>query len=124
VNDFADRFALQAEFTADGQPPAMTARAKAEVLRIVQEALANVRKHADATMVRVSVQSAADVRVRISDNGRGFRPDLAPTGFGLDSMRQRAALIGATLSVSSRPRDGTTVELVVPRVARGEEADG
>jgi signal transduction histidine kinase len=123
VVDFSDRFALRAEVRNTGPVPEMEPRAQAEVLRIVQEALTNVRKHADATVVRVDLESGADLTVTIADNGRGFRSDVATGGFGLESMRQRAELIGARLTVSSEPRDGTRVELVVP-VIRGEETDG
>ena len=123
VVDFSDRFALRAEVRNSGPLPQVEPRAQAEVLRIVQEALTNVRKHADATVVRVDLESGADFTVTIADNGRGFRPDVATGGFGLESMRQRAELIGATLTVRSEPSDGTRVELVVP-VKRGEETDG
>jgi two-component system sensor histidine kinase UhpB len=64
------------------------------------------------------------VRVSITDNGRGFRPEVATGGFGLESMRQRAALMGARLSVNSEPRDGTQIELVLPMQAAGEGTDG
>jgi two-component system nitrate/nitrite sensor histidine kinase NarX len=121
--DFSDRFALRAEVKNTGPVPELEPRAQAEVLRIVQEALTNVRKHADATVVRVDLESGADLKVTIADNGRGFRPDVATGGFGLESMRQRAELIGARLTVSSEPSDGTRVELVVP-VRRGEGTDG
>jgi signal transduction histidine kinase len=123
VEDFSDRFALRAEVTNAGPVPDMEPRAQAEVLRIVQEALTNVRKHADATVVRVDLESGADLTITIADNGRGFQPDVATGGFGLESMRQRAELIGARLTVSSEPRDGTRVELVVP-VTRREGTDG
>ena len=88
----------------------------------MQEALTNVHKHADATVVRVSVASGDDLRILVVDNGRGFRPDAVDGGFGLDSMRQRADLIGATLSISSQPRDGSRVEVVLP--LPGEERPG
>jgi signal transduction histidine kinase len=123
VEDFSDRFALRAELNRDGPEPEIGARARAEVLRIVQEALTNVRKHANATVVRVSVATGDDLRITIRDNGRGFVPEAASGGFGLDSMRQRAALIGATLDISSMPRDGSRVELVLPLHA-GEGRDG
>ena len=124
VDDFSDRFAVRAEFTASGDSPDhLDPRTQAEVLRIVQEALTNVRKHADATTVRVAMQSGADVRVTVADNGRGFRPEVATGGFGLDSMRQRAELIGGRLTITSERHDGARVELVVP-LRRGEESDG
>jgi signal transduction histidine kinase len=123
VEDFSDRFAVRTEMVTNGPVPEVDPRGQAEVLRIVQEALTNVRKHADATVVRVGVETDADLTVTITDNGRGFRPEVATGGFGLESMRQRAELIGAKLSVSSQPRDGTRVQLVVP-VTRREETDG
>jgi len=123
VDDFADRFALRAEVTRDGPAPAIGPKAQAELLRIVQEALTNVRKHADATIVRVHVASGDALRVIVTDNGRGFRPDAVTAGFGLESMRQRAALIGAQLTITSEPQNGTRVELSMP-VSRQEERDG
>ena len=123
VDDFSDRFAVRTEFTSSDDMPDLDPRAQAEVLRIVQEALTNVRKHADATMVRVTMESNAELRVRVADNGRGFRTSVRTGGFGLDSMRQRAELIGGHVTVTSAPRDGTKVEVVVPLPGR-EESDG
>ncbi|MEA2652654.1 MAG: hypothetical protein QOI85_2375 [Chloroflexota bacterium] len=119
VDDFADRFALRAELTVHGPIPEIGARAQAELLRIVQEAMTNVRKHADATVVRVDVESNGELRLTVTDNGRGFQPENASSGFGLESMRQRAAIIGARLTVSSEPQNGTRVELAMP--IRGRE---
>ena len=98
--------------------PGLSARAQAEVLRIAQEALSNVRRHADATVVRVRASMEADrLVVSVRDNGRGFDPaSVGQVAFGLASMRERAALIGGELSIESAPGDGTLVTLVVPRV--------
>jgi signal transduction histidine kinase len=120
VEDFSDRFALRAELSADGPMPQIGPRAQAELLRIVQEAMTNARKHADATIVRVDLASDGELRLSVSDNGRGFRSDGAAPGFGLESMRQRAAVIGARLTVSSEPQSGTNVELVLP-ITPGDE---
>jgi signal transduction histidine kinase len=116
VDDFADRFGLRAVLERDGDVPSLSPRAQAEVLRIVQEALNNVRKHADATVVRVRVTGRDEaVRVVVADNGRGFDPERADApGFGMESMRQRAALLGGTLEVDARPRDGTRLSWTVP----------
>jgi two-component system nitrate/nitrite sensor histidine kinase NarX len=122
VEDFSDRFAVRAEITTRGPVPQLEPKAQAEVLRIVQEALTNVRKHADATVVRVSIETDREFTVTIADNGRGFQPGINTGGFGLDSMRQRAELIGARLTVTSEPQDGTRIELVTP--TRREERHG
>jgi signal transduction histidine kinase len=116
VDDFADRFGLQVEFDCQGDLPPMSARAQAESLRITQEALTNVRRHADATVVRVrAALEEGRLVVVIGDNGRGFDPDaVGGSGFGVASMRERAALIGGELHIDSRPQDGTRVRLIVP----------
>lgn len=123
VDDFADRFALRAELTSHGPVPEIGARAQAELLRIVQEAMTNVRKHADATVVRVNVDTNGELRLTVTDNGHGFRPESISGGFGLESMRQRAAVIGARLTVTSEPQNGTQVELAMP-IRRREATDG
>ncbi|MDP2350055.1 MAG: sensor histidine kinase [Chloroflexota bacterium] len=116
VEEFGDSCGLRVEVTADATVPELSPRCQAELLRIVQEALNNVRKHADATVVRVAT-SCREGRLRISigDNGRGFQPESGQLhGYGLQSMRERAAAIGAQLTIASRPRDGTTVVVDLP----------
>jgi signal transduction histidine kinase len=114
VEDFADRFGIPAEASTDLAAEQLSSRTQAELLRIVQEALNNARKHADATRVRVEVaRTARGLSVTIADNGRGFDPSSPTSGYGLRGMRERAELIGGRLMVESRPQDGTriTVEL-------------
>lgn len=118
VDDFADRFGIRAEFTCPDDVPRLGARVEAELLRIAQEALSNVRRHADATVVwvRVGVDHGRVV-LTVRDNGQGFDAGAAgEAGFGLTSMRERATLIGGRISISSRPRDGTlvSIDLAVP----------
>lgn len=121
VADFSDRFGIPAESRCDAAAERLPPRAQAELLRIVHEALANVRKHADATLVRVELTAAdGELQLTVSDNGRGFGTDApGPAGYGLSSMRQRAAIIGGTLSVDSRPQDGTRVTVQMPLGAAG-----
>ena len=93
--------------------------AQTVVLRIVQEALQNVRKHAAATRVRVSTRlEANEWRLEVRDDGRGFDVGaVAARGrrnFGLQFMRERAELIGARFEVRSRPDGGTIVSLAIP----------
>jgi two-component system, NarL family, sensor histidine kinase UhpB len=92
------------------------------IYRVVQEALTNVFRHADATEVSVSIAPAErpagerDTRdyavVRISDNGHGLKPDQK-FGFGLTGMRERLLALGGTLTVASGER-GVTIEAMVP----------
>ena len=117
AEDHGDRFGLRVEFTFEGDHTAHIApRTQAEALRIVREALANVARHADATLVGVRL-ATTDGRIvlRVADNGHGF--DVASArgkGFGLTSMRERAALIGGRLRIASGPESGTLVTLSAP----------
>jgi PAS domain S-box-containing protein len=98
---------------------ALDQRVGAHVVRIVQEALHNVRKHARASRVRVSVEvDDVSVGVVVADDGTGLGDPLAPaggTGFGLRFMQERAEAAGGTLVVASGPAGGTQVTLRVPR---------
>jgi len=116
VDEFAERFGLRAEFESQPDLPRLPPRAQAEALRIAQEALTNVRRHADATvvLVRAAVENGRLVLV-VQDNGRGFDPSaVGRSAFGIASMRERAALIGGEVRIESRPRDGTRISLFVP----------
>jgi signal transduction histidine kinase len=115
VEDFADRFGIPADCECDPGLEQLSARAQAEILRIVQEALNNARKHADATRVRVEASvTETGLRMTIADNGRGFNLGETTTGYGLRSMRERAALIGASVQVESEPQGGTRVVVEMP----------
>jgi signal transduction histidine kinase len=116
VEDFGERSGIRTEYTSQGAEPALPSRTGAEMIRIVQEALTNVRKHADATVVRVNaIWGRSTFEVTIVDNGRGFDPGAVDgSTFGITGMRERAGLIGAEVEISSRPKDGTRVVLKMP----------
>jgi signal transduction histidine kinase len=85
-----------------------------EVFRIVQEGLANARRHAGATHAWVEIGAHAGERcVRVRDDGVGFATVDAPAGQGLRNMRERAATIGGALAVHSTPGSGTALEVVL-----------
>ena len=110
-----ERHAIAVEVSVDGIDERLSPAARASVLRIVQEAVQNVRKHAAAS--RISIGLEGDTLV-IADNGRGF--DLmrvasgASRNFGLQFMRERAELIGAQLQIESRKGEGTRILLRLP----------
>jgi len=117
VDDFGQRSGLRVTFSAAaGLPTALPPRQQIELLRIVQEALTNVRKHADATVTRVRADiRGRDMTVAISDNGRGFDPATASDrGLGLQGMEERARLLGGSLHVTTEPQGGTTIEVTIP----------
>jgi len=93
------------------------------VLRVTQEALQNVRKHAEASMVVVSTAlDDDDWSLEVRDDGRGFEVEAVAArsrrNFGLQFMHERAALIDARFDVRSRPDGGTVVRLAIPRGAQ------
>ncbi len=97
------------------------------VLRVLQEALQNVRKHAGARNVSLATRRDGDRWIlEVRDDGRGFDPDAtAAPGrrtFGLQFMRERAELVRGAFEVRSRPADGTVVVLDVPVPERGGSA--
>jgi len=78
--------------------------------RIAQEALANIARHARAHQARVALINGRPVRLLIADNGQGFQPERVAAGsFGLNSMRERAASIGARLEVRSTVGQGAEI---------------
>ena len=99
---------------------------RALLYRIAQEAVANVRKHAGASRVRIDVASAANgVTLRVHDDGAGFLPDPTsspePGHLGLLTMVERAELSGGWARIASSPGDGTTVECWLPADGAGGE---
>ena len=97
-------------------PPA----AEVQILRIVQEALLNVERHAEATEAWITLSSTrGTVDLTVRDNGRGLASDAnggRESGqHGLRVMRERAGSIGGTLDITSGPGQGTEVRVSVPR---------
>ena len=98
-------------------------------LRVVQEALQNVRKHAQPSNVRVRMaRDPGGWTVEVRDDGKGFEADDPPVGgrrhFGLQFMRERAELIGARFEVRSSPDLGTAVRMTIPPGAMGMPIPG
>jgi len=95
------------------------------IYRLVQEALNNVCKHANATRVRVSVKSEPIlVRVQIEDDGIGFDPSGPKSaGHGVAGMRFRIEKLKGSMSVASRPGAGTLLEATMPVTLAAAAAD-
>jgi len=105
---------VRVRFTANDLP-ALGADREAVLYRIAQEALHNALRHSGAAEVTVSVcATARKVTLEVSDEGKGFVPELATGGRGLLSLRERAAGADASLVVRSAPGQGTTVRVAMP----------
>ncbi len=101
-----------------GEPRPLPRAVEDHLLRISQEATANAVKHAHAHSVRIELHYEANhVHLTVIDDGKGFAPDVAPSGeaghFGLLGMRERAEKIGAQLQIDSAPGQGAKIEITV-----------
>jgi ligand-binding sensor domain-containing protein len=105
---------LEARFSVFGAYRPLPAETERELLRVAQEAIQNVRKHAAASQLRVQLEyDPVWVALEVRDNGCGGAEPVAGH-FGLTGMRERAETIGGTLDVSGGPGEGTTVRLRAP----------
>ncbi|SFK40339.1 sensor histidine kinase [Amycolatopsis sacchari] len=114
---WAERTGVPVELTTTGDVRPLHPEVEATLLRITQEALANVAKHAGAGRVGVTLSYMEDqVTLDVRDDGKGFDPDSAHGGFGLPGMRQRAARLLGSFAVESEPGGGTAVSASLPAV--------
>jgi len=118
AQEFAQRYGLKVQFES-GLPASVHLPAEIEtsLYRIVQEALTNVARHAQAQSVSVLLQMCEEqIVVTIEDDGKGFDPAQAQKNgrLGLFGMRERAAMLGGSLNIESAPGEGTTVFVKVP----------
>ncbi len=136
LEEYAARFAESSKMavrfkaTSDAGNLALAPEVGAEMFGVAREALTNIRKHAYARRVTIGLTvEAADVLLRIADDGIGFDAERAGSEpekwphFGLAGMRERAEAVGGRIEWRSRPGAGSTVELRVP-VARGRNGGG
>jgi len=122
-NALAGRTNIPISVTAEGEGN-LPADVKVALYRLCQEGLNNIAKHAGASQVDIQLRYETDaVELRIRDDGRGFDPEQTPPGhYGLSMMRERAAAVGATLSITNHVGHGT--EIVVRWVETQEQKAG
>jgi signal transduction histidine kinase/ligand-binding sensor domain-containing protein len=110
----------------EGSAVHLARETQGSLFRVAQEALTNALKHAEARAIRVRLAyEERTVTLTIADDGRGFVPADAPGTeqghFGLVGMRERARKLGGTLTVDSRPGQGTTISLTIPTAGKKKE---
>lgn len=114
---FGERTGIDTRYASSGPPPQLGPAAASQLLRIVQEALHNVEKHAQAEQVIVSTACCeGKLQVTIDDDGIGFDPGSPASGaggYGLISLRERANLIGSELAITSAPGQGTRIAVTL-----------
>jgi len=115
----ADETGLAATATVTGTPRPLSADTEVTLLRVTQEALANVTRHAQAGRVAVTLSYMdGETTLDVRDDGTGFTPngDGQGTGggLGLHGMRERVEALGGRLAVETAPGRGTTIAVTVP----------
>jgi signal transduction histidine kinase len=98
----------------EGFPVSLPGKESVDVLRVLQEALTNARRHSGAGRVEVRLRTEnQDVLAEVVDDGRGFDPASVRAGVGLSAMRERIEGLGGKIEVRSRPGEGTKVTVTV-----------
>ncbi|MDJ0597123.1 MAG: GAF domain-containing sensor histidine kinase [Pleurocapsa sp. MO_226.B13] len=108
---------IKSEIKIQGTPIPLNSQIRLNLLRIAQEALTNILRHAQAENIWLDLVFYPDrLQLRLKDNGRGFNPQLQSNhgGFGLIGMRQRAKQIGSELTIFSQFQQGTEIAIDVP----------
>jgi PAS domain S-box-containing protein len=106
---------IQTQYETQGTAYPVEPEIGMNLLRILQEAIANTLRHAAANTLKVTLNyNVEGITLQICDDGRGFDLDQNHPGFGLTGIRQRADHLGATLHISSHPYQGTTVQIHQP----------
>jgi two-component system sensor histidine kinase DegS len=120
IDQFEERHQIPTNFQVDETADWLSPLASLQVFRFIQEALTNVRKHAKARKVTVTLTSILpnQLKIVIVDDGQGFMPDREKNGkagsLGMTSMRERAESLGGTFHVNSQPGSGTAITAVIP----------
>ena len=116
LEDFTSDTGVSADFNSSGKQRELPARIEDALLRIFQEAVTNIKKHAGATRIEVKiVYRDESVGLSIVDDGAGFDTSLSKQGrFGLISMRERVKLLGGVIDITSEKGRGTRIEVTIP----------
>jgi signal transduction histidine kinase len=118
---------ISATATVTGRPGKLPADTEVALLRIAQEALANVRKHSAASRVALTLSYMEDETVLdVRDDGTGFDPESACTsaggGYGLRVMNERVRELGGQLTIETSPGKGTTIAVSLPEAVAASHA--
>jgi signal transduction histidine kinase len=116
LTEFSERYGVDIDFQAE-EVEAVPSQAALCLYRVAQETLHNIGKHAQATRVRVDLaHTPRELHLTIADDGRGFNPTDEATGggLGLISLEERVRLLNGTLTVDTRPNQGTVVRARLP----------
>ena len=115
--EFEENTGLPVELDESSPRESLPPEIQVQLIRIIQEALNNVRKHSRAKQAWVTChQIGEDLLIEVRDDGKGFSPEEVPSvsRYGLQGMQERSDLIGADIQIISWPGEGTTVRIRLP----------
>lgn len=117
VSRFAERTGIVVNMELDEAIGRLRPETEMALMRIAQEALTNIAKHAQASEVAIRLRrERGRIRCTICDNGIGFEPEEKSVHFGLDAMRDRAQQLGGDFHLTSKSGAGTVIEVTVPAI--------
>jgi len=130
IQNFSSRLNIYSDFKAIGFEEKLPPQIETAFYRIVQEALNNISKHAEASQVEISLeQRDSTIYASIIDNGRGFdldkvlHPESPGRGFGIIGMQERVSLLGGKIDIQSSPGCGTRIHIKVPYPKGADEGE-
>ena len=132
IQNFSNRLGIGSNFESVGLEAKLSSEIETAFYRIVQEALNNIAKHAQADQVEISlVKRGSRIDASIRDNGKGFdlgkvlHPESPERSFGIVGIQERVSLLGGQMEIQSRPGFGTLISIEIPyeRVEDGDEKD-
>jgi len=129
IQNFSNRLNIYSDFETMGLEKKLPPQIETAFYRIVQEALNNIAKHAQADRVEISlVKKDSRILASIQDNGKGFdldrvrHPESPERGFGLVGIQERVSLLGGQIDIQSKPGFGTLIRIEIP-YENGREGD-
>ena len=132
IQNFSNRLDIYSNFETMGFEEKLSPQIETAFYRIVQEALNNIAKHAQADRVEISlVKRDSRIYASIQDNGKGFdldrvlHPESPERGFGIVGIQERVSLLGGQMDIQTRPGFGTLIHFEIPyeNVRDGDEKD-
>jgi two-component system sensor histidine kinase UhpB len=131
IQNFSNRLGISSNFETTGFEEKLSPRVETAFYRIVQEALNNIAKHAQADRVEISlVKRDSRIYASIQDNGKGFdlgrvlHPESSERGFGIVGIQERISLLGGQMDIQTKPGFGTLIHFEIPyENVRGEDEE-
>jgi signal transduction histidine kinase len=121
INLYTSTFGIEVDFEVEGTEQPIAENSSIAIFRVCQEALSNIAKYADTSIVKIRFQWTDELlKIIIKDYGKGFELTERQS-FGIAAMKERMFLIGGTCVISSKVGEGTSIEISLPFMTAGEQ---